>query len=90
MSKKSDNPNSIRYLMAIEAYLGGRKILAKKLNVSIAGINKWVASRSVSGNFALELSRATPLKISCEQLLGSEDEGRIATKRPGRIPKNVN
>jgi DNA-binding transcriptional regulator YdaS (Cro superfamily) len=70
---KKDAPYSIKCLRAIEAFVGGREVLAKKLGVSEIAISKWVMSGKVSGKRVLALRELSGNRFSTDELLGAYD-----------------
>jgi len=67
--KKSPETNVGKSLAAIEAYVGGRKILAEKLDVHYQTISNWVHSESIPASYIKPLVRLSGNRFHAEDLL---------------------
>lgn len=74
MEKNEYRKKSIRYLRAIEAYEGGRAILAQKLGCTKAAIDQWNFKQKVSPDYVLKLSKLCEGRFTTNELLGENDE----------------
>jgi len=76
----SDNtggfPRSIRCLRSVEAYVGGRPVVAEKIGVTVEAVNRWVWARRIPRSAILPLVELSEQRFTAEDFLGGNDDKR--------------
>ena len=69
--------HSLKCLRAIEAYEGGRDLLAQRLGVSLYTICRWYVKEEIPGYAIKKLCKMMQGKVTVEDLLGLNDKKRL-------------
>ena len=70
MKKRKRKPTyAIRCLRAIEAFVGGRRILADELNINVATISRWITEDHITARHILNLVKLSDGHYSEKELL---------------------
>lgn len=71
---KSEIPLCIRSLKGLEGFVGGRKELAKKLDITNQVIDGWVVRKSIPGRAILKLVEIGAGRFTERDFLSKESE----------------